>query len=196
MCARNALTPDPASPRTAPANPRRRAAGPEQHRGPRSGRRRRWHSPCPGAAARPAVHRRHRCRGRRRQASGGTEPAFVVRGRVLLLRMRPDQGRVEIHDHSLGLNLLGERRAMRPDPRTGLRPRGADRRDRLTRLLCQGIEEPTHCRVRGHRTEQLRLGTDHGDVGQTVTTQTDRNRQIEHRLARVMDRPGRPWARR
>ena len=43
--------------------------------------------------------------------------------------------------------------------------------------------------VRGHRAEQLRLGPHHRRVGQAVTAQRDRHRQIQHRLARIVHRP-------
>ena len=44
-------------------------------------------------------------------------------------------------------------------------------------------------RVRGDRTEQVRLRTDHRDVSQTVTAQRDRDRQVERDLARVVTGP-------
>jgi hypothetical protein len=120
------------------------------------------------------------------------EPAFEVRGRVLFFRVRTDQGGVQI-DHDLpATTVVGEGRAMRPHPRPSMCPGGADRRDRLIRLLGQRVDQAADRRVGGHRTEQLGLGADHADVGQAVTTQRDRDRQIQHRLARVMDTAGRP----
>ena len=120
------------------------------------------------------------------------EPALEGRGRVLLLRVRTDQGGVEI-DHDLALLPSANGRAVRPDPWPGLRrarhgsprspPPGRSARASISRLTVG---------IRGHRPEQLGLGADHADVGQAVPTQRDRDRQIQHRLARVMDRPSRP----
>ena len=45
-----------------------------------------------------------------------------------------------------------------------------------------------HRRVGGHRAEQLGLGPDHGDIGQTITAERDRGRDIEQHLARVVRR--------
>lgn len=44
----------------------------------------------------------------------------------------------------------------------------------------------------GHRAEQFRLGRHEPDVGQAVSAQRDRDRQIQHRLARIVHRPGQP----
>ena len=117
------------------------------------------------------------------------EPALEVRGRLLLLRVRTDQGGIEIDDD---LPVVGEGRAVRPDLVTSLRTSGTDRRDRLGRSLAQSIDQAADRGIGGHRAEKFGLGADHADVGQTITTQRDRDREIEHGLTRVVDRTSRP----
>ena len=141
-----------------------------------------------------AQHAHHRLSGAARtvvnKGEHGVKPEapLEVRGRALLLRMRPDQRGIQI-DH----DLIGARNrpVMGPDlgPRAG--PSSTDRGNHRGRVIAQALDQPTDRRVGDHRAEQLRLGPQRRDIGQTVTTQRDRDRQIQHRLARIMHRPSR-----
>ena len=117
------------------------------------------------------------------------EAPLEVRRCSLLLGMRTDQRGIQINHHRAPRR---DRCAMSPDrgPRRGTS--GADCGDHRRRILTKGVDEPADRRVRGHRAEQLRLGANDRGVGQTVTAERDRHRQIQHHLARIMHRPHRP----
>ncbi len=74
-------------------------------------------------------------------------------------------------------------------------PRGRDRRERGVGVLGEPGDQPRHRRIRGHRPEHPRLGAQHRQVAGGVPTQRDRDREIQHDLARVVRRerpPPRP----
>ena len=81
---------------------------------------------------------------------------------------------------------------MAPGTGPGLGAGGTDRGHRGVGVLRQRLDQPAHRRVRGDRTEQLPLRADQTDVGQAVTTEREGDRQVQHRLARIMDRSCRP----
>ena len=61
-----------------------------------------------------------------------------------------------------------------------------DRRQRVVGVRGQGRDQPRHRRVRGDRAEHPGLGAQHRDIAGGVPAQRDRDRQIQHDLARVM----------
>ena len=191
MCQRNSLTPEPVSPRTSTRDRTRFGqlgqrgieyrdlVGGVVGVGPPGTQHRRQR--LPGAAGAVIDERQHRMK---------PESPLEVRRRTFLLRVRPDQGGVQIDDH-LPAAAIGQRAAATP-PRG--RPPAPARIAAITarRVITEGIDEPADRRIRGHRTEQLRLGPHQRRIGQAVTAQGDRDRQIQHRLARIMDRTRRP----
>ena len=112
-----------------------------------------------------------------------------VRGRAFFVRMGPDQGGIQIHHH---LPNLSDRAALLPHPLPGDSPCLPDRGDRRARVAAQHLDESADRGIRGHCAEQFRLGPHQRSIGQAVTAEGDRDRQIQHRLARVVDRPRRP----
>ncbi|ORW05040.1 hypothetical protein AWC17_20355 [Mycobacterium nebraskense] len=56
----------------------------------------------------------------------------------------------------------------------------------------QRRKQPRHSRVGGHDSEQVALRTDCGHIGQTVTTERDRDRHVKQHLARIMAGPRQP----
>ena len=77
-----------------------------------------------------------------------------------------------------------------PGPRGGGRRR--DRGQRRRGVGGESVDQPGHRRIRGDRTEHLRRGAQLGDVGQAVTADRQRHRQIEQHLARVVTGQRRP----
>ena len=190
MRQRNSLTPEPVSPRTSTRG--RTVSGNWANAASstaRSDRRRRWHWPARDAASRPAAPRCPRCRDRRTQHRMKPESPLEVRRRTFLLRVRPDQGGVQIDDH---LASRSDRATPLPHRPAGGRPRPPDRGDRRARVITERIDEPTDRRIRGHDTEQFRLSPHQRRIRQTLTTKCDRDGQIQHRLTRIMDRTHRP----
>ena len=53
-------------------------------------------------------------------------------------------------------------------------------------------DQPGDHRVRGHRPGQVRLRAQHRDIGQAVTAQRHRHRQVRDDLPRIVHRPRRP----
>ena len=128
------------------------------------------------------------CEGQQR-----VEPeAFLKgRGREFLVRMRGDQRRVDVDDDrviDVGAVVRGVLAGCGPHPCPGRGTRGIDRLQHPVRVSGQGIDQPRHRRVRGHRPEHRRLGTQHRDVGQAVPADRECDRQIGHDLARIMPR--------
>ena len=113
---------------------------------------------------------------------------FEVRRRTFLLRVRPDQGGVQIDDH---LTSRSDRATPPPDRRSRGGPCPPDRSDRRARVSTERIDEPADRGIGGHRAEQLRLSPHQRRIRQTVTTERDRQGQIQHRFARIVDRPPR-----
>jgi len=105
--------------------------------------------------------------------------------------MRRDQGRVQVDDQRL-LRIAAVVRGMPasqlPGPFTGCGPGGVDRLQHSRRVPGQGRDHPRHGRVRRHTPVDTRFGTQHGQIGQTVTAQRQTERQIRDDLARIMDR--------
>jgi hypothetical protein len=52
----------------------------------------------------------------------------------------------------------------------------------------EGVDQPGHGRVGGDRAEHARFGPEHANIGQAVTTKRQRQREIEHDLARIVHR--------
>lgn len=117
------------------------------------------------------------------------EPAFVVRGGTFLLRVRTDQGRVQV-DHDLAG--LGHRRPVPPGAGPGLGAGGTDRSHGCVGIGGQRLDQPAHRGVGGDRTEQLALCTHQTDIGQTVAAQGEGDGQVQHRLARIVERTRSP----
>ncbi len=80
---------------------------------------------------------------------------------------------------------------MPPHPARAARGHARSAAERRLRIPRESIDQPAHRRVGGHRAEHFRLGPQHRDVSQTIPTQRDRDRQVQHRLTRIMNRPGR-----
>jgi hypothetical protein len=113
------------------------------------------------------------------------EPEAPLEGglRTFLVRVRVDQRRVQVDDQP---PVRRGHRLQLPDLRSRLRPGAAERGQRGVRVGGERGDQPRHGRVRGHVTEQLRLAADRGQVGQAVTAQRDRDREIEQHLARIV----------
>jgi hypothetical protein len=138
-----------------------------------------------GAAGAVIDERQHRMK---------SKPALEVRGCTFLLRVGADQRGIQVNHH----RFIHQHRAAVP-PYRGPRGRAgpSDRGDRGRRILAQGLDEPADRGIGGHRAEQLRLGAQHRGIGQTITTECDRGCQIQHRLARIVNRARRsPWPQR
>ena len=117
--------------------------------------------------------------------------ALVVPGRLLLLRMRRDQRRIDIERQPL-------RRTMQlpePRPRPGVRdPEGVQQ----PRLRRDPVNHPERRRVRRHGPEQRQLLTDRAEIRDALAAVDEHHREIADHPARVMtatpllDRPQPP----
>jgi len=77
----------------------------------------------------------------------------------------------------------------------GGRPPGETVLDRFQcprQVRGQHADQPGEHWVRRHRSRELGLLPQHGDVGQAVTAERDRGGQVRNDLARVVHRPRRP----
>jgi hypothetical protein len=97
--------------------------------------------------------------------------------------MRVHEGGVEVDHHP---PVLDRRPREVPHPFPRRRPRARDRRERGIDVLGQGRDQPGHRRVRGHPAEHRRLGAQHRHVAGGVAAERDRDREIQHDLARVV----------
>jgi hypothetical protein len=97
--------------------------------------------------------------------------------------MRQYDRRVQIHDDPAGLT---DRRPVPPhhSPRRG--PSRADRGDRHVGVGGERLDQPRHRRIRRDSTEQVRLRPHHREIGEAVTAERDRHRQVEDNLAGIM----------
>ncbi len=101
---------------------------------------------------------------------------------MFLLRVRPDQARVQIDDQRVrGVHPVigGVGTGLQPCGGAARRPGGVDRRQRLRRILGQSRDQPGHRRIGGHRTEDPRLLPQQCEIGQAVPTHRDRHRQVQ-----------------
>ena len=105
------------------------------------------------------------------------EPALVVAGRELLVRMRGDRRRVEVEYHLLG------RRPDRPCPRPGLR--GAQP---VQLCLAHRQKHPPRRRDRRHLPEQRRLGSERDQIRHAAPAVGQHHRQITEHLPRIVRR--------
>jgi len=99
------------------------------------------------------------------------ETPLERRGGQLLLRVRGHQRGVHVDDQrprGLDVVIRGVLAGQRPRPRTGRGPGGIDRRQCRGSVGGQGVDQPGHRRIRGHRAEHLRMRPQLGDVGQAV----------------------------
>lgn len=113
--------------------------------------------------------------------------AFVGRLGAVLVRVRADQRGVDIDDHLTtrpGPRPAGQWSAPRPHCGPSIGARVTDRSHRGIDLTRQGRDQSRHRRIGGNGPEDRRLGTDRGNIGQTVPAERDRDREIEQHLAR------------
>ena len=103
--------------------------------------------------------------------------------------MRPDERGIQIDHHRAR---IAHRIAMPPHPAPGRRAGATQSRDHRIRIVGEGIDEPADRGIRGHRAEHFRLSAQHRDVGQTIPAQRDRDREVQHHLARIVHRAHRP----
>ena len=122
----------------------------------------------------------------------GMEPEGPLerRRRLLLLRMRHHDGGVQVHHHLPGPGPGRDGSPMRPGPRSRRGPRLPQPRERRVDVPGEGIHQPRHRGVRGHQAEQRGLGAQRTDISQAVPAQGHAGRQVQHRLARIVHRPG------
>ncbi len=117
---------------------------------------------------------------------------FVGRLRVLLVRVGGHQRGVDVDDHLAAVALAraaGQRSPPCPHRRPRLRPGSPDSGHRGVDVSGQRGEQPRHRWVGCDRSEHRGLGAHRGQVGQAVAAESDRGRDIEQHLARVVDRP-------
>jgi hypothetical protein len=107
------------------------------------------------------------------------EPALVVPGRVLLVRMRGDRRRIEVEDHFLGS------RARRPGPRSRL---GARRAQALKLCLTDRQKHPPCGRDRRDVPEQRRLRAERDQVRHAPPAVGQHHRQIAEHPAGIVNR--------
>src|SRR6266702_6146532 len=79
-----------------------------------------------------------------------------------------------------------------PGACSGRGSRGIDRFQRPKHVRSERVDRARHRRVRRHVAEHTRLFPQQRDISQTVTTQRQRKRQVEHDLGRIV--PGRRLA--
>ncbi len=82
----------------------------------------------------------------------------------------------------IGRLIPGRGPRRRPSRRAGI----SDGRQRCRCLRGQGTNQPRHRRIRSHCTKYLWGSAQQADIGQTVTTHGQRDRQITDDLARIM----------
>jgi hypothetical protein len=126
-----------------------------------------------------------------RQQRMEPEAAFERRRRVFLLRVRRHQRRVEIDDQRrgriravVGCALAGQRPHFLPRGGLGL----FDRRECPVDVRGEGVDQPRHGGVGGDPAEHAWFGAEQVHIGQTVTAERQRDREIEHDVARIMHR--------
>lgn len=81
---------------------------------------------------------------------------------------------------------------MPPHPGTGGGAGARNGQPGTLRILGQQADQAGHGGIGGHLPEHLRLRPQHRDIRGTVASGGDRDRQIQHDLARIMHRPRRP----
>lgn len=97
------------------------------------------------------------------------EAALVVAGRLLLLGVGGDQGRVDVDDELVGAGAGG------PGRRTGPRPRRADP---LQAAFVDGAQDPVDGGLGGDRSEQVGLAAEDAEVGDAVAAVGDRDGEV------------------
>ena len=107
------------------------------------------------------------------------EPALVVPGRVLLLGMDADRGRIEIEDHTV------RSRSRLPRP---LASQGACPADPVDLRLPDREQQPPGGGHRRDITEQCALPREHSEVRDTPAAISGHHRQIAKNAARIMGR--------
>jgi hypothetical protein len=110
------------------------------------------------------------------------EAALEVHRGAFLLGMRADQRRVDI-DHDARRS-----RAQLPRARSGSRPRGAQRLERL-RLAGKPVDQPERRRVRRDRAKQRLLIAHRPQVRQAVAAVGEHHRQIADHTTQVVLAP-------
>ena len=117
--------------------------------------------------------------------------ALERRPRVLLVAVRRHKSRVDINDQRrlrAGLVVGGVLPGQLPDPGAGGGPGRVDRRQRPRGVGGERVDRPRHRRVRRDRAVDTGLLAKHGDVGEAVAAERERDRQVQHQLRRVVDR--------
>ena len=126
-------------------------------------------------------------------AQSGWKPnPFLERGfRGFLLGVRGDQRRVHIDDQRVprarcmvGGVLAGQR----PCPGASSLARRVDRCDRPDGVGGERGDQAGHGRIRRDKPEHARLAPQRVDIGERVTTQSERDREIRDNFARIMCR--------
>ncbi len=124
-------------------------------------------------------------------------------GGLLLVRVGDHDGGVEVHHHlpvavrllsplpaGGGRAALGRGAGQLPRPRPGLAPRRPHRGQRRLPRGGQGVHQPGHRRVRGHRPEHPRPGPQRRQIRRAVPAGGQHDPQIQHHLPRSC----RAWA--
>ena len=127
--------------------------------------------------------------------SGWWEAALERRPGVLLVAVRGHQRRVDVHhQRAFGAHLVvrGVRPGELPDRRPSGRPGAVDRRQGSGCVRSEGVDRARDGRVGGNRPVDTGLGPEHGDVGQAVPAQRERDGQVQQHLGRVVHRSRRP----
>jgi len=118
-----------------------------------------------------------------RQQRVAPERAFPRRGGAFLLRVRQHDRGVQVDpDRPVG----PDRRAQLPDPLACLRPGLPHRGQRGRGGGGQRGDQARHGRLGRHVGEQVGLRAHHSNVGQAVTAQRDRDRQVQQHLAWIV----------
>lgn len=118
-----------------------------------------------------------------------TEATLERRSGLFLLGMRGDQGGIDVEDQRMGFvdGVVGSRCAgSGPGVGSGGGAGASDRGERGVGVGGQHADQAGDGGIRGHRTEDLRVGSQLCDVGEAVPTDRQCRREIEHDLVGIV----------